>query len=206
MRLRIQAATSDSPPLPRPSPRTTLAASPYPILHGMSRPRWAVLRRATGRSGALWQPAGGAEEGCTSGGRRRGALGGVRLGWWRQKGFCSSYPYQTCLVQTSSRFPGSVPFSVKPKGHGPLLKAPRHNVFTSLVSFSMGSRLSQGHRCLPAGDSMRRNPPSTFTENGTDPIPFTLVRNELDPIPPAPARRATIAAWGRTSAADASQA
>jgi hypothetical protein len=35
------------PPLPRPSPRTTLEASPSLILRGMSRPRFAALHLAT---------------------------------------------------------------------------------------------------------------------------------------------------------------
>jgi hypothetical protein len=48
------------PPLPRPSPRTTLEASPSPIPRGMSRPRWAALRLAESRSGRLLQRAGDA--------------------------------------------------------------------------------------------------------------------------------------------------
>ena len=49
------------PPVPRPSPRTTLAAAPSPLLRGMSRPRWAALRHAARRSsGGRW---GGAARG-----------------------------------------------------------------------------------------------------------------------------------------------
>ena len=58
---------------PRPSPRTTLAASAYPILHGMSRLRFAALHLAASRSGGLPRRAGARTE-VRRGGRQRGAL------------------------------------------------------------------------------------------------------------------------------------
>lgn len=50
------------PPLPRPSPRTTLEAPPYPILRGLSRPRCAAPRSAWLRAAPAGLPrrAGGA--------------------------------------------------------------------------------------------------------------------------------------------------
>jgi hypothetical protein len=56
--------------LPRSAPRTTLAASPSAILHGLSRPHWAALRLAAGHSGGLPQRAGAAGGGVQ---RRGGA-------------------------------------------------------------------------------------------------------------------------------------
>jgi hypothetical protein len=56
------------------------------------------------------------------------------------------------VPQTSPKFPGSVPFSMKDIGDQPLRKTARHNVLTYLVPSSLVSRLSQGHRGLPSGD------------------------------------------------------
>jgi hypothetical protein len=99
-------------------------------------------------------------------------------------------------AQTWPRLPGSVPFSVKEIGDGPLRKPPRHNVLTCLVPSSMVSRLSPGHRCLPCGDATQMIPQPTFTENGTDPTSFTLVGSEAgsrkDPGKAAAVRPSTL--------------
>jgi hypothetical protein len=87
-RLKSSPLSLPKPPWPRPSPRTPLEASPSPILRGMSRPRFAALRLAAGRSGELprraggagrgvrkrWPPARRAGERATGGAARKGRL------------------------------------------------------------------------------------------------------------------------------------
>jgi hypothetical protein len=85
-------------------------------------------------------------------------------------------------LQTSPKFPGSVPFSVKAEGDGLPHKFPRHNALICLFPSSMVSWFSHGHRWLPSGDATQMIPQPTFTENGADPILFTPVRHEADRI------------------------
>jgi hypothetical protein len=57
---RIEHHSLPKPPLPRPSPRTPLEASPSPILRGIPMPRWAALRLAESCCDGLSQRAGDA--------------------------------------------------------------------------------------------------------------------------------------------------
>ena len=70
---------------------------------------------------------------------------------------------------TMTQFPGSVPFSVKEIGDGPLRKSPHHNARTYPVPSSIIGWLSQGHRCLSSGDATPMMLQPTVTENGTGP-------------------------------------
>ena len=64
------------PPVPRPAPQGAPEALPSPILRGRSRPLWAALRRAPGRSGGCDRAALGARAevwgGVAAGGGRWG--------------------------------------------------------------------------------------------------------------------------------------
>ncbi len=76
----LVAARRPCPPLPskpafpKPSPPGTVETSAYPILSGMSRPRWAALRLAASRFGRQSLGAGCAASTAGEGGRRRVAL------------------------------------------------------------------------------------------------------------------------------------
>ena len=73
----VPPACPDGPPRD-PRPQRTLKSSASPLLLCLSRPRYAALRLAAGRSGGLPQRAGGAAIGS---GRRRGHWGGRDWGF-----------------------------------------------------------------------------------------------------------------------------
>jgi hypothetical protein len=80
---------------------------------------------------------------------------------------CTIEPREKQTEQTSSRFHGSVPCSVKAIGDKLSRQSPPHNVLTSLVRASMVCRRSHGHQCVPAGDStptMLRPPSSRMPQ------------------------------------------
>ena len=66
-------------------------ALPYPILRGLSRPLWAALRLAPGRSRGGYRAALGARAEVWGGVAAGGGAGGAPAGR-RQKAVCFSYP------------------------------------------------------------------------------------------------------------------
>ena len=116
-RRNVHVETTPPPPgflacpaaCPAAVPPAPLRALPYPILRGMSRPRYALLQAA--QVGCRGAP-GARAEGGASGGHRRGALGGcwgdALLGGRRQKGF--EFPIRISIIHrtcTASRSPRS---------------------------------------------------------------------------------------------------